>query len=277
MKQKKNSICDTISYCLAAIWTGITIFPLYVTVLSSLKNNEGINLGMFKWPEQFFWSNYSRALFSAHMGKAVFNSLFIALCSTLIVLFIGMLAAYVLSRKHFKCLFVINILIMVGVMVPVHTTIIPISSMASVLNGKDNYLYIIFVYAAFNISQAIFLFTGYLDSLNREIDEAAIIDGCNDFHLFFLILFPLSTPILTTEAILCFVFGYGELIFSMCLISKVSMYTVSRAMLAFSGGYQVEYGPIFASIVIAVVPMIIIYIVFHEKVQSGMLTGALKG
>ncbi|MEG0692962.1 MAG: ABC transporter permease subunit, partial [Oscillospiraceae bacterium] len=100
---------------------------------------------------------------------------------------------------------------------------------------------------------------------------------CNDFQLLFKILVPVSVPIISTEAILAFISGYGELLFSMSLLSDPEKYTIARAMLVFSSGHDQLLGPIFASIIIAVVPMIIFYIVLHEKVQNGMMTGAVKG
>ncbi|WP_394927343.1 carbohydrate ABC transporter permease [uncultured Robinsoniella sp.] len=273
----KRKVGKFIIYLFAVFWAVMTIFPLLITFLSSVKDNQGINLGMFKLPEKWMWSNYAAAFSSANIGKAVLNSIFLGVTSTLIVTAVGMLAAYVLSRKKFKLRMVIYSLFIVGVMVPVHCTIIPISSLATGIGGKNSYWFIILVYVAFNLSQAIFLFTGYLDGVDRELDEAAIIDGCSDFQLLFRVLTPVSVPIISTEAILAFIYGYGELIFAMVLLTDESKYTVSRAMLAFSGGYQQQLGPIFACIIVAVLPMIIIYILFHEKVQEGMLTGAVKG
>lgn len=273
----KSKIGKIFLYIIAAFWTVVTIFPLFITFLCSVKDNEGINLGMFKIPEKWLWSNYLQAVDAAAILRAVRNSLLLALTSTIVVIVIGMFAAYVLSRKKFKLRGLIYNLFLIGVMVPVHCTIIPISGLATTIGAKDSLWFLCLVYAAFNISQAIFLFTGYLNGIDRELDEAATIDGCNDFQLLTRILFPVSIPIISTEAILAFIYGYGELIFSMCLISSDSKYTVSRAMLAFSGGYQKQLGPIFASIIIAVLPMIIIYVLFHEKVQAGMLNGAVKG
>ncbi|WMJ85706.1 carbohydrate ABC transporter permease [Anaerocolumna sp. MB42-C2] len=274
MKLKIGKAC---SYLLALLWGLITIFPLFITFLSSVKDNQGINLGMFKLPVKWLWSNYSAAFVSANIGKAVLNSVFLGIVSTLIVTIVGMLAAYVLSRKKFRLKSIVYSLFIVGVMVPVHCTIIPISSLATGIGGRNSYWYLTLVYAAFNLSQAIFLFTGYLNDINKELDEAAIIDGCNDIQLLFRVLTPVSIPIISTQAILTFIYGYGELIFAMILISDEKKYTVSRAMLSFSGGYQQQLGPIFACIIVAVLPMIILYILFHEKVQSGMLSGAVKG
>lgn len=265
------------AYVFAIIWGVITVFPLYVTFLSSVKDNQGINLGMFKLPQKWLWSNYILAFESANIGKAVLNSIFLAITSTIIVIVVGMMAAYVLARKKFKLKTLVYSLFIIGVMVPVHCTIIPISSLATSIGGRNSYWFLVLVYVAFNLSQAIFLFTGYLNEVDKELDEAAIIDGCNNFQLLVYVLAPVSKPIISTEAILTFIFGYGELIFSMILLTDVNKYTVSRAMLSFSGGYQQQLGPIFASIIVAVVPMIIIYILFHEKVQAGMMSGAVKG
>lgn len=264
-------------YLIAFFWAGVTLFPLIITLLCSVKDNTGILQGMFSLPNKIMWSNYTRAFESAHVIQAVGNSLFFALASTALTILIGILASYILSRKNFKGRNFIYTLFIIGIMVPIHCTIIPISSMATRVNGKNTSWFLILVYTAFALSQAVFLFTGYLNGVSRELDEAAIIDGCNDFQLLFKILFPVCLPIISTEAILAFIAGYGELIFGMILLSDPNKYTVARAMLTFQGGYKISLGPVFACIIIAIVPMITIYILFHEKVQDGMLNGAIKG
>lgn len=245
--------------------------------MNSLLMNATFKMQMFKWPEVFRWSNYADAIEKAGILRAVVNSMFVSLISTVFIIVIGMFAGYVLARKKFRFRGIVYSIFLIGVMVPVHCTIIPISGMATAVNGKNSFWFLILVYIAFNLSQAIFLFSGYLQGIDKELDEAAIIDGCNDFQLLTKILFPVSAPIISTEAILAFVYGYSELIFAMILMTDASKYTVSRAMLTFQGGYNVNLGPIFACIIITIVPMVVLYIAFHEKVQDGMLTGAVKG
>ena len=273
----KRKIGKAFIYLFAIFWTVMTIFPLFITFFNSVKDNKGITLGMFTWPEEFMWSNYTQAFEAAHILQAVGNSMFFAITSTLLTIVIGMLAAYILSRIVFKGRGIVYTMFLIGVMVPIHCTIIPISSMATQVHGKNQSWFLILVYTAFALSQAIFLFTGYLNGVSRELDEAAVIDGCRDRQILFRVLMPVCMPIISTEAILAFIAGYGELIFGMILMSDQNKYTVARAMLTFTGGYKVSLGPIFACIIVAVVPMIIIYILFHEKVQEGMLTGAIKG
>ena len=255
----------------------MTFFPLVITFMSSLKDNAGIMISMFSLPDKWLWTNYIEAFKSADMGRAVLNSIFIAVTSTFLTLVIGMMAAYVLSRKQFKVKKWIYSLFIVGVMVPVHCTIIPISGMATATGGKNTYWFLILVYVTFNLPQAIFLFTGFLNNIGMELDEVARIDGCNDIQLLIRVLVPISVPIISTVSVLSFIWGYGELIFSMILISDPKLYNISRGMLTFQGAYQTNFGPLFAAIVLAVFPIIAFYLIFHEKVQAGMLAGAIKG
>ena len=263
-------------YTIAFFCTLITVFPLAVAFLNSVRDNQAITLNMLSMPEVWLWENYTAAIQRAHMGTAVLNSLFIALATTVLVIFIAMPAAYVLSRKKFRLRKFLYVFFILGVMIPVHSTLVPIATLAVRMNGRNTYWFIILVYVALNLTQAIFLFTGYLSGIDRELDQAAKIDGCNDIQFLFRILFPVARPIIATVAVLTFVFAYGELVFSLILVSDTQMFTVARAMLTFTGAFQQQLGPIFASIIIAVIPMIVIYVVFHEKVQSGMLEGAIK-
>ncbi len=274
----KRKIGKTALYIAAFLWGAITLLPLLVTILSSFKNNDEIFMGMFQAPSVWRFSNYAEAAETADALKAVGNSMFMALSTTVIVTVIGMMAAYALSRKN-RLFFIkpLNIFFMIGVMVPVHCTIVPISNIASAIHAKDQYWFLLLVYTTFNLAQAIFLYTGFLNGVDRGLDEAAIIDGCGDVKLLTRVLLPICKPIIATEAIFVFIYGYSELIFSLTLISNQSKYTVSRAMLNFTGNHSVDMGPQFAFVVMAMIPMVIIYLLFHEKVEAGMLSGAVKG
>lgn len=264
-------------YALALLWGFITVMPLVITVLSSFKNNNEINTGLFSLPQQWRVENYIKANCTANALGSIVNSLILGLLTTLLVSVIGMMAAYILARKKLFFIKPVYLFFMVGVMVPVHCTIVPISGIATALNAKDQYWFVLLVYTAFNLAQAVFLYTGFIEGIDRELDEAAIIDGCNDFNLLTRVLLPICKPILATEAIFVFIYGYSELIFSLILLSKPEKYTVSRAMLAFTGEHSTDMGPQFAFIVMAIIPTVCIYLLFHEKVESGILSGAIKG
>lgn len=275
---KRLRIGRLAAYVFGFFWAFMTIFPLLITFLSSMKNNIEINMGMFQFPTVWRFQNYLDAWNDAHIGRAVGNSIFLSVGTTLLVTIVGILGSYVLARKQkWRITRYLYSMFLVGVMVPIHCTIIPISTLAGRMQAKNEFWFLILVYSAFNLAQAIFLFTGFISNIDREMDEAAYMDGCGDFRLLYKIILPLCKPIISTEAIFIFTFCYGELVFALTLLSEDKKYTMSRAILSFTGNHSVEYGPIFACIIIAVLPMMVFYILFHEKVQAGMMAGAVKG
>lgn len=274
---KKITAGKVVFYAFAWIWALITLYPLFVTFLSSLKDNDDIFNNMFALPKQIIGQNYLDALFSANMVRAIANSLFLALATTVLVVILAMMAAYVLARQRYKFIQPLSMLFLVGVMIPIHTTIIPISKLASSLKGYDTYWMLILIYTTFQLAQAIFLMTGFIKGINRELDEAAIIDGCGMFGVLFRVILPICKPIIATVSIITFVYAYSELIFSVILLTDPNKYPVSRSLMYFKGDYSIRMGPVFASIILAVLPLIVIYLLFHEKVQAGMMAGAIKG
>lgn len=274
---KKMKMSKVLLYAFAIIWSIVTLYPLVVTFMSSLKNNDEIFGKMFALPKVLVVKNYYDALFGANMLKAIGNSLFLATLTTLSVVIVGIMASYILARKNYKFIKPIYMLFLTGVMIPIHTTIIPISKLANELKGYDSYWMLILVYTTFQLPQAIFLMTGYIKNISPGLDEAATIDGCGMFRILFKILLPLSKPIISTVSIITFVYSYSELVFSVILLSSPDKYPISRSLMYFKGDYSQRMGPVFASIILAVLPLMIIYLFFHEKVQSGMLAGAVKG
>ena len=253
------------------------MFPLIITLLSSFKSNADILLGMFTLPKEWQFENYAEAVKIADALHSITNSLIVALMTLTLTVVFAFPAAYILARKNYTFIRPIYFLFMAGVMVPVHCTLTSISEMASAFRTKNSYLFLVLLYVAFNISQAIFLFTGYIRGIDRGLDEAARIDGASDWKIIWNIIFPICKPIVATEAILVFIYGYGELIFSLVLLTDQQKYTISRAMLNFTSNFTTSYGPQFAFVIMSMIPMVVIYILLHRQVQEGMLSGAIKG
>ena len=273
MKKLSNNLIQIFAW----LWAAITLYPLIVTIFCSFKENNDIYGNMFALPKEWHFSNYVDALFSANMLRAIANSLFLAVCTTILVVVVGLLASYIFARMKYKFLTPVFMLFMLGVMIPIHTTIIPISKIAADIGGYDKFWMLILTYTTFQLPQAIFLMTGYIRGISRELDEAAVIDGCNLWQIIFKIILPISKPIIATVSILSFVFSYSELVFSVILLSSPEKYPVSRSLMYFKGDFSVRMGPVFASIILAVLPLTVIYLMFHEKVQEGMLAGSIKG
>jgi raffinose/stachyose/melibiose transport system permease protein len=276
-RQKKLSAPKILAYCFAMGWALMTLYPLLVTVLSSVKSNEEIFGRMFALPKAWHLEFYYESFVKARMSRYILNSLFLATSTTTLVAVIGSMAAYVLARTSFKFVKPIYLLFLVGVMIPLHSTIIPIARIVGAIKGMDNYLVLILVYATFQLPQAIFLIAGFMKGIDREIEEAATIDGCTLVGTLFKIMLPISTSIIFTASILAFISVYSELIFSVILLSSPDLYPVSRGLMYFTGDHTQRMGPIFASLIMAALPMVCVYIFAHEHIQRGMLAGAVKG
>jgi raffinose/stachyose/melibiose transport system permease protein len=255
----------------------MTLTPLFTTLLSSFKSNNEIFSNMLALPQKWLFGNYYDALFGANIFRGVINSMILGIATALLVIIVSMMASYVFSRKTRFFVRPLYLLFLTGLMLPVHSAIIPLSKIAAGLRIIDSYLYLIPVYAAFQLPQAIFLTTGYMNGISRELDEAATIDGCNMVGILYYIFLPISAPIISTVAVLSFVYGYSELIFSIILLTDKNKFPVSRALMFFTGERVTRMGPVFAAIIIALIPMVVLYLIFHEKVQSGMVAGAVKG
>ena len=277
LEKKDTSVFNKFLFYFAVFWSIITIMPLFTTLLSSFKSNNEIFSNMLSLPQVWLFQNYYDALFGANILRSVINSMILGLGTAVAAVLISLLAAYVFSRKTHFFVKPLYFLFLAGLLLPVHTALIPLSKLAAGFRLINSYPYMIAVYTAFMLPQSIFLATGYLNGIPREMDEAAVIDGCGMFGVFRHVLFPMSTPIISTIAILSFVYGYSELIFSIIFLTDRNLFPVSRGLMFFTGERITRMGPVFAAIIIAVIPMIILYLIFHEKVQKGMVVGAIKG
>lgn len=276
-RHKRPSAAKIVAYCFAIGWALMTLYPLLVTVLSSVKSNEEIFGRMFALPQAWHLEFYYESFVNARMGRYILNSLFLATSTTVFMAIIASMASYVLAKTAFKFVKPVYLIFLVGVMIPLHSTIIPIAKIVGAIRGMDNYLVLILVYTTFQLPQAIFLITGFMKGIDREIDEAATIDGCSLVGTLFRIILPISTSIIFTASLLAFISVYSELIFSVILLSSPDLYPVSRGLMYFTGDHTQRMGPIFASLIMAALPMVCIYVFAHEHIQRGMLAGAVKG
>ncbi len=277
IKAGKFKLKRAIVYIFPIFWAIVTLYPLYIALISSVKVNSEIFGSMFKLPKEYHFRFYRDAIEKANMDGCILNSLILTTGSTLLLVIVSSMISFVLAKHTSKFMNMIYYLFIVGIMLPIHSTIIPLAKIISSMNGMNNYFVMILIYVAFQLPMSVFLITGFMRGISNEISEAAAIDGCHLFDLLFRIYIPLSAPGIATSGIIAFLAVYNELIFSVMFITERSKFTISQGLLYFVGDKTVQMGPIFASIILAIIPMIIVYLIFHESVQKGMLAGAVKG
>lgn len=255
----------------------IPLYPLFFTFLCSFKGTFEIYSSSFALPESWALTNYETVIFQARFLKYVGNSLVIAGGSTLVLLVVTCMASYALARLQFKLNPWIYMFFITGVTIPVHSIIIPLYKMFADLNLLDKYIPLFFLYAAAHSARSILIITGNMRGISREIEESAIIDGCNSFQIFSRIIVPLAKPGVATSATISFLYIYNDLLFPILFITSRSKQTISQGLMSFEGEFSMELGPIFAAIIVCVIPMMMLFFIFQKQVINGIAAGSVKG
>lgn len=268
---------NVIFCALAILFSLIFIYPIYFTIVSSFKNNSEIWNTMFALPSKIEWSNYTSAIRDVRILRAVGNSFIFSLGASAVVVIVVTMAAYVCARNILKISKFLKMYYLIGMMVPPYAMLIPVVTMFTRLGFRDKYWPMILLYAAINFPMSFYLICSYIEGISQDLDEVALLDGCSLFTLIFRIIFPIARPGIFTGAIITFLAVYNELIFANTLLTNQSMKTISVRLLGLQGERFTSYGPMFASIVLSVVPILIVYLLFQDRIEGGIAEGAVKG
>lgn len=277
-KSKGKSIFSWgIAFILAIFWLIISFLPFVFMVLNSFKEKfEMLTKGIFRLPEKLNWSNYTEVL-SGGFGNYFKNSVIVLVISLVLLLFIAACASYPLARFKFKLAQPIYALIVACMSIPVHITLIPVFKMAKTTGLYDSIWALIGPYIAFAVPISVFILTSFMKEIPREIEESAEIDGCGKVQMFFSLILPLSKPGLATLAIYNGVNMWNEFSFAYTLTQSAQNRTLPLAIWEFQGQYSMNTPMIMAVLTLTLLPMIIMFIIFQDKLVKGMTAGAVKG
>lgn len=260
------------------LWTIVSLFPIYWMFTFSLKSNKEIfGENIIGLPEDWLWSNYTQALTTGNMGQYFVNSLIVTGITIILTVMFSLMASYALTRLVWKGRKKVNNIFMLGLTVPIHAAILPVFIILRNLKMTNSFQALIIPYVAFALAMAIMISTSFISNIPVELEEAACIDGCSVYGIFFRIICPLMKPALSTIAIFTFLQAWNELMFAVIFISDSKYRTLSVGIQALSGAYTTEWGPIGAGLVIATFPTLIIYCFMSKKIQESLMAGAVKG
>lgn len=274
----KKTVKETIVYVILGIWALINLFPVYWMFTFSLKSNAEIfGENVAGLPREWLWSNYAKAMKVGNIFRYFLNSTLIAVVTIAIVMIVALMATFALTRFIWKGRKMMNSFLMLGLTIPIHASIVPIYVTLSNLHLLNSYISLIIPYAAFSLAMAVLICTGFMEGIPMELDEAACIDGCGTFRIFFQIIVPLMKPAVATVSIYTFLQCWNELMFANIFVSDKAHKTLPVGIQALSGQYLTEWGPVGAAMVLATFPMLIFYIFFSKKIQDSFIAGAIKG
>ncbi len=278
MKLKMLKLIAQILINLFMVVFSITcLFPLIWMFYSSLKTQKEFSLDIISLPKILHFENFIEAIKVGRMHMFFGNSLFNSVISVVLIIIIGFVIAYFLSRYNFKMRNLIYVLFLFGMLVPVHSLLIPLFIQFKVLWLLDKRFTLILPYVAFGLPMAIFLFESFIKSVPVEIEEAAYLDGSSTSTIIFKIVLPVCRPVLSTILILSFLNSWNEFPFALILLRKQSLKTIPIGLSNFNGAYSVNYPQLMAAMVIAVLPVIIIYLLASKRIIEGMTAGSVKG
>ena len=259
-------------------WLIINLFPVYWMFTFSLKSNAEIfGANVVGLPQEWRWSNYTSALNTGNMPRYFLNSIIVAVSTIVITLAVALMGTFALTRLIWKRRKNLNSFFMLGLTIPIHASIVPVYVTLSRLHLLNTYWALIIPYAAFSLSMAILVCTGFMNEIPRELDESACIDGCSIWGIFFRIIVPLMKPAVATVGIYTFLQCWNELMFANIFISKSALRTLPVGVQALSGQYTTEWGPIGAALVMATFPTLFVYILLSKRIQESFIAGAIKG
>ena len=273
----------------------VYLLPLAWVVVTSLKDDTVIMTSPWALPEKVMFENYTYAWSAGKMGQALLNSLIISTATLILSMIIGAMAAFAIAKLRWKLSKLTLLYFMIGMMIPIHCLLIPLfvefSNMPLInkvlvdtfhilkepLSLKDTRIGLIIPYVTFSLPITIYIMVGFFESIPNELFEAAVIDGCSVPKMFVTVAIPMAKTGFMVTGLMSFVNNWNELLVALVFLTKDELKTLPLALSKFVGPYHTNYTQMFAAIMIAVIPTIIVYVLFANQIVDGLTAGAVKG
>lgn len=256
----------------------LQILPLVWLLFFSLKNNQEVfDSPPLSLPTHWRWENYEKVWTQGNIGVYFFNSVWLTVVSTALTVLIASLVTFAVTRMKWKASKLVLGLFMVGLMIPVHSALIPLFSVFQNLHLIDRPPSLILTYVAFNMPITIMIMLGFYTSLPREVEEAAVIDGCSVHRIFFRIVFPMTASVISTTAIINMIYNWNEFIFVNTFINSDKLKTLTVGVQNFVGQYSTDWGAIGATLMVSILPILIAFFVLSNRIVEGLAAGSVKG
>jgi len=259
---------------IASLWV---LAPLLLMIIASFKSVPEFFMNPFGLPEEWKFSNYSRAWTDANLSLTLPNTIIVTTIAVLISTILSSMIAYGLSRKKKKYAMGLYILFVSGLLVPVQAIILPLFVMLKAVGLFGTLLALIFPYIAMGLPLGVLVLTPIASALPRELVQAARMDGASEWQIYWRIVLPLMKPGLISVSILNGVWMWNEFFIPLILAFKPEVQTMPVGIVSFIGSYSTEWGLVFSSVIVSTLPVVIAYLFMTRQFQSGLTAGAVKG
>ncbi len=273
---------NTFTYVILVLAAAVVVAPLLIVLMNSFKTKNSIALEPFVFPTSKTFAgfnNYITGVKQSNFFSSFLNSLLITVCSTVLILIFCSMAAWFLTRVKTWWTKVIYYVIIFSMIVPFQMVMLPLTGVASTLN-LDNVIGVIFIYVGFGAGLSTFMYAGFVKSVPVDIEESAMIDGCNPVQTFFHVVFPVMKPTTITIAILNVMWIWNDYLLPYMVLGTTKGETTLPVAIQISmqGGYgDINMGAFMAMIVLTIIPVIVFYLFCQKYIIKGVIAGAVKG
>jgi raffinose/stachyose/melibiose transport system permease protein len=257
-------------------YAALAIIPLVVMVLDSLRPNARVLGDPLGLPTSPTLHNYSTAWTQASFADYVRNSALVTIAAVALDVLVSLPAAYVLGRYVFRGSGVLTAYFLSGLMLPIRLGILPIFYLLGNFGMIDSRLGLVLVYAASGVPFSVFVLSAFFRGLPRELEEAARLDGAGEFRIFARVMVPLVKPAIATVVVFRFVPLWNDFFFPLVLLRTTSKYTIPVGLTQFFGEFQTNWAALFAGLVIATAPLVILFVVATKQIVAGLTAGMGK-
>ena len=254
----------------------VMLYPIFMMVLSGFKTTPEIFMSPFSMPKKFNIENFQVIWEKTNVPRYFLNSIIVTVSSIALLLITGTMAAYAISRYKFRGALMVSLFFLSGLMLPLRLAIIPLFIQLKYLGLIDSLLGLIFIYTAMSLPATVFILTGFLRSLPKELEDSARMDGASELRIMLDIMVPLVSPALVIAGIYSAVPIWNDFFFPLIFIQSPEWKTLAQGLTTFFGEYSINYGVLYAGLSLASLPMIFIFIVQSRRFIAGMTAGALK-
>jgi len=272
---KTSRVSHALLFVACAFFGFIVLTPFAMILVNSLKNSRESALFGLNLPKEFVWKNYAFVLSKPAVIRSFLNTILIGVFTVVCTNIFAAMAAYVIQRRPGKLTKTAYYVFLLGLIIPV--SIIPTIRLMMNLGIHNTYQGIILYYIAVNLPFSIFLFTGFMSSVPREMDEAAMLEGCGRLRLFFSIILPLISTVFVTSTIVVSIAVWDDFIGPFYLISDYKKWTIVLNIYSFVSQYETNWGVVFAFLMLVMSPILILYFTLQRYIISGVTAGSVKG
>jgi len=274
----RSTAWNVLAHVLLILWSLLVVLPLLWVLVSSFKTTDEVLGNPLTWPQGLEWRNYVNAWTQSGIGRYFGNTVIVVGSALVIVMVLGAMCSYVLARFKFPGNRLIYYLMLAGLTFPDILAIVPLFFIQQNFGLLNTLPGLIITYVAFALPFTVFFLHAFFKTLPQDVYEAAQVDGAGEWRTFFSVMLPMARPGMASVAIFNFLGLWNQFLLPIALNTQTDNYVLTQGMASFQSqaGYAVDFGALFAAVVITVAPVLVVYIIFQRQLRSSVVVGALK-